>query len=57
MYKRQIYYLSKCSSFFGGVTTGTVGVYLLSEGFEEFEFWYRGAHGASDEKTLDIHKL
>ncbi len=56
-YLAAIYYLSKCSSFFGGVTTGTVGVYLLSEGFEEFEFWYRGAHGTSDEKTLDIHKL
>lgn len=56
-YLAAIYYLSKCNSFFGGVTTGTVGVYLLSEGFEQFEFWYRGAHGTSDEKTLDINKL
>jgi len=56
-YLAAMHYLSKCSSFFGGVTTGTVGVYLLSEGFESFEFWYRGAHGTSDEKTLDIRKL
>lgn len=56
-YLAAMYYLSTCCCFFGGVTTGTVGVYLLSEGFEEFDFWYRGAHGTSDSKTLDINKL
>ena len=56
-YLTAIYCLAKCNCFFGGVTTGTVGVYLLSEGFEKFEFWYKGNHGTSDMKTLDINKL
>lgn len=56
-YLAAMYFLSKCNCFFGGVTTGTIGVYLLSEGFEQFEFWYRGSHGTSDSKTLDINKL
>ncbi len=56
-YLAAMYYLSTCCCFFGGVTTGTVGVYLLSEGFESFDFWYQGAHGVSDAKTLDIHNL
>lgn len=56
-YLAAMHYLSVCSSFFGGVTTGTVGIYLLAEGFDSFQFWYHGAHGTSDEKTLNIHKL
>lgn len=56
-YLTAIYYLSRCCCFFGGITTGTVGVYLLSQGFEEFQFWYRGSHGTSDAQTLDVNKL
>lgn len=56
-YLAAMHYLSLCSCFFGGVTTGTVGVYLLSEGFDSFRFWYHGSHGTSDEKTLNIQKL
>lgn len=56
-YLAAMYFLSRCNCFFGGVTTGTVGVYLLSEGFEQFEVWYRGTHGVSDSKTLDINRL
>lgn len=56
-YLAAIHYLSQCCCFFGGITTGTVGVYLLSDGFEDFEFWYKGSHGTSDARTLDISKL
>lgn len=56
-YLTAMYYLAQCDCFFGGLTTGTVGVYLLSDGFERFEYWYKGTHGESDAKTLDICKL
>ena len=56
-YLAAMHYLSQCKCFFGGLTTGTVGVYLLSDGFEKFEYWYKGTHGVSDKKTLDISKL
>lgn len=56
-YLTAIYYLAHCDCFFGGLTTGTVGAYLLSPGFEYFECWYKGTHGVSDLKTLDITKL
>lgn len=56
-YLAAMYCLAECDCFFGGVTTGTIGVYLLSEGFEKFEFWYRGEHGTSDAKTINIDRL
>lgn len=49
--------VAKCQCFFGGYTTGTPGVYLLSKGYEEFRVWYKGTNGRNDAKTLDINKL
>ena len=56
-YLTAMHYLAQCHYFFGGMTTGTVGVYLLSSGFDKFEYWYHGTHGESNAKTLDITKL
>lgn len=56
-YLTAMHCLAQCDCFFGGLTTGTVGVFLLSAGFVKFEYWYKGTHGESDAKTLDIHKL
>lgn len=56
-YLAAMYLLAKCQCFFGGYTTGTPGVYLLSNGFEEFKVWYQGTNGRNDKKTLDINKL
>lgn len=56
-YLAAMYLLAKCQCFFGGYTTGTPGVYLLSKGFDEFKIWYKGTNGRNDAKTLDITKL
>lgn len=56
-YLAAMYLLAKCQCFFGGYTTGTPGVYLLADGFEDFKIWYKGTNGRNDEKTLNINKL
>lgn len=56
-YLTAIHYLSKCNCFFGGFVTGTTGAYLMSDGFEKFELWYKGKQGINDETTLDINKI
>ena len=38
-YLSSIFLLSKCSCFIGGLTAGTTGVYLMSDGFE-YDFFY-----------------
>lgn len=56
-YLAAMYLLAKCDCFFGGMTTGTAGVYLLGDSFECFEPWYNGTHGVNDSKALDDRKL
>jgi hypothetical protein len=43
-YLSSIYLLSKCSCFIGGRTSGTIGVHLLSDGFEYDYTWNLGSY-------------
>lgn len=56
-YLAAIHYLAKSDCFFGGMTTGTIGVYILGGEFLHFDVFYQGTHGVSDKNTLQIDKL
>lgn len=43
-YLSAINILSKCNAFIGGKTSGTLGVYLMSEGFEYEYIWNLGTY-------------
>lgn len=43
-YLTTLFILSKCSSFIGGCTSGTLGAYMMSEHFEYEYFWNLGLY-------------
>lgn len=43
-YLANIYMLSKCKAFVGGRTSGTVGAFVMSEGFERVFLWNDGRY-------------
>lgn len=56
-YLASILILSKCKCLVAGRTSGTVGAYIFSEGFDEEYLFNKGKYGVDDEKSYNREKL
>lgn len=56
-YLASIHMLSKCDCIVGGQTTGMMGAYLMSDGYEYEHIFFKGSYDVDDEETCNIKNI